>query len=85
MKTNVMIDEVGRLVLPKAVRDAVGIAGRMTVSIEVVGGAAQISAPLPPSEPIKRKGERMVCTGALPHDWDSGEAVLRMRQERAWR
>jgi bifunctional DNA-binding transcriptional regulator/antitoxin component of YhaV-PrlF toxin-antitoxin module len=85
MKTNVLIDEVGRLVLPKSVRDAVGIMGRMTVSVEVVGGTAQISAPPSPGGPVKRKGGRMVYAGALPRDWDSGEAVSRVRQGRTRR
>jgi bifunctional DNA-binding transcriptional regulator/antitoxin component of YhaV-PrlF toxin-antitoxin module len=85
MKTNVLIDEVGRLVLPKTVRDAVGIVGRMTVAVEVVGGVAQISPPPPPSGPIKRKGGRLVYAGTLPRDWDSGEAVSRMREGRTRR
>jgi len=82
MKLSVVVDEVGRLVLPKSVREAIGIAGRMSVNIEVVSGAAQISAPEHARGPVARRRGRTVYAGPLPADWDSGEAVSRMRQRR---
>lgn len=82
MKTTVMVDEVGRLVLPKPVRDAIGVSGRMSVNIEVVSGTAQISAPEGRSGAVARRRGRTVYAGALPADWESGEAVSRMRERR---
>ncbi|SPE56845.1 hypothetical protein SBV1_2560021 [Verrucomicrobia bacterium] len=44
MKVIVTIDEVGRLVLPKAIRQAIGVSGRMAVSVATpmdCGGIAQ--------------------------------------------
>lgn len=82
MKTTVMVDEVGRLVLPKPVREAIGIFGRMSVNIEVVSGTAQISAPERPSGAVARRRGRTVYAGPLPPDWDSGEAVSRIRERR---
>jgi bifunctional DNA-binding transcriptional regulator/antitoxin component of YhaV-PrlF toxin-antitoxin module len=82
MKTTVTVDEVGRMVLPKPVREAIGISGRMSVTIEVVSGTAQISAPEGRSGPVTRRRGRAVYTGPLPADWDSGEAVSRMRERR---
>ena len=82
MKRAITIDAVGRLVLPKAVREALGIRGRTEVAVEVVGGAARISVPPPPPGLTKRQRGRLVFTGPLPEDWDSAEAVVRMREGR---
>lgn len=82
MKTTVMVDEVGRMVLPKPVREAIGISGRMSVNVEVVSGIAQISTPQRRSGPVARRRGRTVYAGPLPPDWDSGEAVSRMRERR---
>ena len=82
MKTTVTVDEVGRMVLPKAVREAIGISGRMSVKIEIVSGTAQISAPDHHGNAVARRRGRTVYTGPLPADWDSGEAVSRMREQR---
>jgi len=82
MKTTVLVDEVGRMVLPKPVREAIGISGRMNVNIEIVAGTAQISTVNQPSGSVARRRGRTVYTGPLPSDWDSGEGVSRMRERR---
>ncbi len=82
MKAIVLVDEVGRMVLPKSVRNAIGISGRTSVNVEVVAGSAQISPLETPAGPVARHRGRMVYTGQLPSDWDSGEAVFRMRERR---
>ena len=82
MKTTVLVDEVGRMVLPKSVRDAIGICGRTSVNVEVVAGAAQISPLQTPVGPVARRRGRTVYTGPLPPDWDSGEAVSSVRERR---
>jgi bifunctional DNA-binding transcriptional regulator/antitoxin component of YhaV-PrlF toxin-antitoxin module len=82
MKTTVLVDEVGRMVLPKSVREAIGISGRMNVTIEVVSGAAQISTIESRPGVVARRRGRTVYTGPLPSDWESGEAVSRMRERR---
>jgi bifunctional DNA-binding transcriptional regulator/antitoxin component of YhaV-PrlF toxin-antitoxin module len=43
MKTSVTVDEVGRLVLPKSILEAIGIFGRTVVTVEVAGNAAWIT------------------------------------------
>jgi bifunctional DNA-binding transcriptional regulator/antitoxin component of YhaV-PrlF toxin-antitoxin module len=85
MKVTVMVDEVGRLVLPKEVREAIGVFGRMSVRVEVVDNAALITAPEAASCSVERKGKRMVHRGTLPDNWDSGEAVLKARERRVRR
>jgi len=82
MKTTVLVDEVGRMVLPKSIREAIGIFGRVNVCVEVVAGAAQISVPASRPGSVARRRGRTVYTGPLPPDWDSGEAVSRMREGR---
>jgi bifunctional DNA-binding transcriptional regulator/antitoxin component of YhaV-PrlF toxin-antitoxin module len=82
MKTTITVDEVGRLVLPKQIREAIGVSGRMVVKVEVVGNAARISAPEPAARATTRKRGRLVYTGSLPDGWDSGEAILRLRERR---
>ncbi len=84
IKTTVTVDKVGRMVLPKPIREAIGISGPMSVSIEVVSGTAHISALEPKAGDVSvaRRRGRTVYTGSLPPDWDSGEAVSRMRERR---
>lgn len=82
VRTTVTVDEVGRLVLPKNIRESIGVFGRMSVHVEVVDNAVRITAPEPVSRAMSRKRGRMVYAGPLPADWDSGEAVLRMRERR---
>ena len=82
MKATVTVDEVGRMVLPKGIREAIGVSGRTTVKIEVVDNAARITAPEPAVRATGRRGGRLVYTGSLPEKWDSGDAVLQMRERR---
>ena len=82
MKTAVVVDEVGRLVLPKSIRLAIGLTGRATVSVEVVGQSVHITPPVQRSGPVSRKRGRTVYSGQLPKGWDSGEAVIEMRERR---
>jgi bifunctional DNA-binding transcriptional regulator/antitoxin component of YhaV-PrlF toxin-antitoxin module len=82
MKTSVTVDAVGRLVLPKNVREAIGVHGRMAVNLEVVGRELSITAPEPAGGAVVRKRGRLVSAAPLPQNWDSGEAVLQMRERR---
>jgi bifunctional DNA-binding transcriptional regulator/antitoxin component of YhaV-PrlF toxin-antitoxin module len=82
MKATVTVDEVGRLVLPKQIREAIGVCGRMEVKVEVVDNGARITAPETADRPTVRQGRRLIFAGALPKNWESGEAVLQMRERR---
>lgn len=82
MKTTVTVDEVGRMVLPKPVREAIGISGRTNVTIEIVSGTAQIAVIDRRNGPVTRRRGRTVFAGSLPPEWDSGEAISRMRERR---
>jgi hypothetical protein len=54
----------------------------MTVNVEVVDNAARITATEPTSGAVARKRGRLVYAGPVPENWDSGQAVLAMRQRR---
>ena len=82
MKATVTVDEVGRMVLPKPVREAIGISGRTNVTIEIVSGTAQIAVIDRRNGPVTRRRGRTVYAGPLPPEWDSGEAISRMRERR---
>lgn len=84
MKTAIVVDEVGRIVLPRNIREAIGVCGRTVLEAEVVNGSVQIGLPEKTGS-LKRQGNRRVFGGALPEDWDSGEAVIRARARRAQR
>ena len=85
MKADVIVDEVGRLVLPKDIREAIGVFGRTSLRLEVVDNSVLITAPDPVDQPVSRKKGRLVYDGQLPENWDSGEAVLQMRERRVRR
>jgi hypothetical protein len=82
MSVSLTVDEVGRIVLPKPVRVALGITGRARLKVEVLGEVAQISRESKAAGPVRRRGGRLVFAGALPSDWDSAEAVGKMRSQR---
>ena len=54
MKTTVTVDEVSWLVLPKNIRETIGVSGRRAVTVEVVGHATRITAPEPSRGAVSR-------------------------------
>ena len=56
MSVSLNVDEVGRIVLPKPVREALGIEGRTRLKLEVVGDVAQLSLAATGAGPVKRRG-----------------------------
>ncbi len=82
MSTSLTVDEVGRIVLPKPVREALGIRGRTLLKVEVVGDTAQLTREGAAAGPVQRSKGRLVFAGALPAEWDSGLAVQKMRTQR---
>jgi hypothetical protein len=73
MKTAIVVDEVGRLVLPKNIRLAIGLTGRAKITGEVVGRSVHLTPPEQRSGPVSRKRGRIVYAGQLPKGWHSGE------------
>lgn len=82
MKMTLAVDDVGRVVLPKSVRESLGIAGRSKILLEVFGGKAEISVASENISSVHRKSGRTVSSASLPEGWDSGDAIARMRDQR---
>jgi len=82
MKMTLAVDDVGRVVLPKPVRESLGINGRSRIQLEVFGGRAEISLAAEDTSEVHRTGGRLVSNAPLPEEWDSGDAVARMRNQR---
>ena len=83
MKRAVLVDEVGRIVLPKDIRQAIGLSGRTFVQIELLNGVVLISQ-REGAGCLGQKGKRRVFAGKLPKGWLSGEAVLKVRARRTY-
>jgi len=82
MRMTLAVDDVGRVVLPKSVRESLGIAGRSRIHLEVFGGRAEISLASEDTSSVHRKSGRTVSNAPLPEGWDSGNAVAHMRDQR---
>jgi bifunctional DNA-binding transcriptional regulator/antitoxin component of YhaV-PrlF toxin-antitoxin module len=82
MKLAIEIDPVGRIVLPKLIRQQLGVFGRTALTVEVVGEKAELALANTAPTKLARKNGRSVYAGALPKEWHSGEAVTLMRAAR---
>jgi bifunctional DNA-binding transcriptional regulator/antitoxin component of YhaV-PrlF toxin-antitoxin module len=82
MKVTLSVDDVGRIILPKSIRESLGIIGRSRIILETFGGRAEISLAGEEEAPVQRKRGRTVSGAPLPDGWDSGDAVERARGQR---
>lgn len=83
----VKIDDYGRIVIPKAVREKLGIESGTSLEIEVdsaeVGGAITLT-PKEQKPALRKKEELLVHSGKLTEeDFDVVEQIRSDRQERA--
>ncbi len=86
----VKIDDYGRIVIPKAVRDKLGIESGNALKIDVVpegeSGGTITLRPKGREPTLQQKGDLLVHTGELPEeDFDVVEQLRAERQERARR
>lgn len=82
MKQTVSIDRFGRLVLPKSLRESLGIKAPGTVELTSGKSGVLVKPPPGPGGKLAKSRGRWVFSGALPPDWDSGKAVVEQRQHR---
>lgn len=81
----VTIDKYGRIVIPKPVRDALGLNAGTTLHLEMTDDAEGREISLRPEheEPVlQRKGGVLVHTGTADEPIDPVAAVRRSREER---
>ena len=80
----VKIDKAGRIVLPKATRDRLGLRAGTELDIVENGGGVTLK-PSHPEPALKKKGRWWVLTGKLPEGWDFRKELDDMYEERARR
>lgn len=79
--TSVTMDRFGRILIPKKVRDRLGLTAGQELALDIENGKLMLE---PPQEPvIVREGKALVFTGKLLEhdvDWVAWARENRMRQ-----
>jgi AbrB family looped-hinge helix DNA binding protein len=78
MKTTITIDQAGRVVIPKSMRDRMHLEGGSRLCIELLGERIQLSRHADDVR-IEKRGKRRVVVGGKR--FDAGMAVLEAREE----
>lgn len=82
----VILDKYGRIVIPKPVRERLGLKAGSSLELDVEpiegGGEAIALRPAGQEPALRRKGHVLVHTGKADHPLDPVKAVQRSRQER---
>ena len=76
------IDKAGRVVLPKPLRDRLGLRAGSDLEIEEAPGAI-VLRPAERRPSLIRKGSFLVYTGEVPPGYDIVKAIEEDREERA--
>jgi AbrB family looped-hinge helix DNA binding protein len=75
------IDRAGRVVIPKPIRDKLGLrAGSTLEMIETFDGLSL--KPAEEKSPFERRGRFLVYTGEVPAGWDPVKAIEEDREAR---
>jgi len=79
----IAIDEVGRLVVPKALREELGIKGAATLDVNVYDGCLELTVPDVPAHVEQRDGLSVIVTERPMRPMDAAEtreAIERIRR-----
>jgi AbrB family looped-hinge helix DNA binding protein len=76
------IDKAGRIVLPKRIRDRLGLHPGSDLELEETAGGVFLKVPVQ-TPPLIEKDGFLVYTGALPPGFDVLRAIDQDREERA--
>lgn len=81
------LDKYGRIVIPKPLRERLGLEAGATLELEVEaseeGGESVRLRPRAQKQVLRRKGSVLVHTGRLDQPVDVVELIRRQREERA--
>ena len=82
MNATLTIDKAGPVILPKPLRDKLGLSGGSALEMEETaeGILLKLASPKPS---LVRKGRFLVHTGQLPRGYDLTNAINEGRDERA--
>lgn len=75
------VDKFGRIVIPKKIRDSMGLSVGSVVDIQPGNNELRIK-PLAADSYIQKKGDMLVFTGELTENVDIVELIERQRKER---
>jgi AbrB family looped-hinge helix DNA binding protein len=78
MSATIVLDKMGRIVLPKSIRDRLRLSAGAKLRAEVVGDKLELTQEIPEVRLAKR-GKRRVVVGW--EGFDAGEAVREMRED----
>lgn len=82
----VTVDKYGRIVIPKPVRERLGLKAGSALELSIEpsgeGGEAAVLRPAGQKPALQRKGGVLVHTGKADQPLDSVEAIRRSREER---
>jgi len=85
----VTVDDYGRIVIPKPIRDRLGLESGSSLELDVAsegGGEAITLRPRGQEPPLQRKGGLLVHTGCLTdEDFDVVQQLREQREARAQR
>jgi AbrB family looped-hinge helix DNA binding protein len=76
------IDKAGRVILPKPLRDKLGLRGGSTLEMEETPEGVLLK-PASHKPSLVRKGRFLVHTGELPRGYDLTDAINEDRDDRA--
>ncbi len=82
MEVLVEMDEAGRLVLPKAVRRALGISRRTKFRAEVVGAKVELIPCLESTARLEKDAHGLLVVKATGKPFNAVEALAEIRRER---
>lgn len=83
MVITLILDDAGRLAIPKPVRDIMHLRAGSKVRLDVNEGQMVIKAEDEPEARIERRGKRRVVVGW--EGFDAAQAVLEMREDQVTR
>jgi AbrB family looped-hinge helix DNA binding protein len=78
MTTILSLDNAGRIIIPKAIRDKLHLGPGTSLQAEVIGDRIELTQ-VPPEIRLEKKGKRRVVVGTGP--FNAAEAVAEAREE----
>jgi AbrB family looped-hinge helix DNA binding protein len=81
MNATITMDDAGRIILPKPMRERLHLRGGAKLKADIVADKIELTPEPDDSVRIVRKGKRLVITG-LPKPFDAAAAIKAGREER---
>lgn len=83
MKTTAKVDEAGRVLIPKKLRDQLGVQAGMEVEMREFDGRVVLHPVRPKARLVRKKGMLVIDAGAPPKGFDLVKFIKELREERS--